>query len=108
MLAWLMAALCMYAGCEDRCAAPLASADTYLKTITLDGGLGSELCIVENYLFMSHTSVIQCKISFIMPYNQINKTECHTTNWLHIVVSVTSSSFTHITETAAYTKQAHC
>ena len=67
MLAWLMAALCMYAGCEDRCAAPLASADTYLKTITLDGGLGSELCIVENYLFMSYMSIIQCKIPFIMP-----------------------------------------
>jgi len=35
--------------------------------------LGRELCIVENYLFTSYMSVIQCKIPFIMPYNLINK-----------------------------------
>jgi len=37
----------------------------------LDGGLGSELCIVENYLFMLYMSVIHCKIHILHIYNYI-------------------------------------
>ena len=61
-------------GIWHRCAGPTVSADICLKvkTVTLDGGPGRELCVVENHLLMSYTSVIQCKIPFITQHAAIN------------------------------------